>query len=227
MSKIGIVYDKSLYLLLKNFLDEELIFIGDILKLDTIAIDIVILDQNLENLFDLIEKLKVSQRKIILCGLKANYKLIKKLEKRELIDGFFEKDDHLELENILEILKQEKISGNNRVLIKSDKSRYYHISPSDINYIVYDRISRKSLILTKYEEIKSKRKMQELEDLFCSEKNFIRADRGCIVNIDNVAAVDLENCNMYLKNGDKVFQSASALKEILKNIELRKEVIKI
>lgn len=116
--------------------------------------------------------------------------------------SFINKFDNCEkrLENsinkALELLKTKQfISIENKSII-------YSILISDILYIVKDKITRNSIIVTPNRKYYTKKCLQELKNIL--DDRFLYSHRSCIVNTYRIHMIDKKNCIIVFDNEEEI-----------------------
>jgi len=232
--KIGILNNTDLYTILENYLENEVKlynFEKEIQKFEDEIIEdkieIVIIDRNIMNLPEILKRLRLIERIIILSGSRSDYKLAFKYIKKGMIDFFLQNDKFEEIKEILKEVEVKKENEYKKFFVKDENSWQTLIKIEDVYMVTYDRMNRKSILMTKQENVFAKKSLQEIEKILYKYKKFLRVDRSAIININKVEKIDAEKGLVLFDNGEKSYQNDSAIKELLKIMNAKREILKL
>ncbi len=221
--KIAVINDKNLKILIEEFTGKEIYFFicrekkEDILEnLLNDEISVVIVDETLFNFYETLMLIKRNGIKIVLAGFEIKPSVIKNCQRYGIVDDYLDKAEYIEIEKMIEELYESK--DKNCGILKSDESMDRFIDINEIFYIKYDRISKKSIIVTKEDEYSSKKNLSEIEELLKENKKFYRIERGAIINVSKIREIDYRNEYILFSDGKKIFLGSRVLREFKKNV---------
>lgn len=218
---IAVVNDEDLYLLIKSLMqgtnilyyeckteEQEENFYEDI---SDDGISIIIIDRTIYNLKSALKRIRATGIKTIMCDHATDYKILKESLKDNLIVDYFEKSEYKNLLEIIEKQKSIKIGYADKIFVK-DGSNGIIIKRGDIIKVYYERETKKSIIYTATREVKVRKYLQDVEDLLSNFPEFIRADRGTIVNTARIMEMGEEQ--IVFDDGSKEFFNRQVIKTV-------------
>ncbi len=116
--------------------------------------------------------------------------------------------------NILGVLSEVEESLKKEVLFLKDSNKEIFISINNLNYITYDRISRKAILNCKDKNVSLTKKLSELEFFLSKYDNFIKADRSTIINMKQIESINYKDECVSFLNGEIINLSKNKLKEL-------------
>lgn len=216
---LAVVNDKDLFLLVKSLITEANViyyefkseeqeenFLEDI---SDDAVSAVVLDRTVYKIKETLRKIKATGIKSVLCDNYTDYKILKDLLKENLIVDYFEKSEYKSIVEIFEKLKNMKNPKADKIFVK-DGTGGIIIKRDDIIKIYYERETKKSIIYTGAREIKIRKYLQDIEELLSEYPEFIRADRGTILNTSRIMEMSEEQ--IVFDNGTKEFFNRQVIK---------------
>ncbi|BDU49948.1 LytTR family DNA-binding domain-containing protein [Haliovirga abyssi] len=228
MGKIGIIKDIQFYLLLEN-INIKLSFFefekGDsfFYEIDNSDIEVLLIPENLDNLYFILSKLKEMGIILIVFGNNIDGKILRDLYNFGLINNYIEKEEYLSIEKVIENEKK-KIKRKKNFFVKVDDGKEVLIEIDKIEYIIYDRNRRKSILYFGNEEYYIGKNLSELEKYFQLFNFLIRIDRGTIANINRIKFIDYYDESIIFNSGRKVYYTKKKLREIRENLKNRKVI---
>lgn len=184
MIKIGLWVSNSTSLLICNNIKKEFLNVKnspELIKETTL----LILDETFSEEGGL-EYLNFINKAVVLMGNSTTSTARMLLKNKSLFD-MISKRDFIVLEKIIDDFSKENIE----YLRIENSSSLSLIKKEDIAYISYDRLLRRSIItLSNKEEYFSKVSLGELENIL--SLNFIRVERGYIINKSKVKSLDFK-----------------------------------
>lgn len=108
-----------------------------------------------------------------------------------------------------------KLDGRNKVIL-SDSFKDVIIPVGDIEYFSYDRNQKKSFAIVDGNSYFLKKSLTEIEK-FMEDSDFIRIERGIILNIKKVKEIDYKEEYVMTNSGQKIYLGRSILKKISEN----------
>lgn len=176
---------------------------------------IYLLDIELEDCsgIDIARKIRKNDWKSIIVFSTAHSELFQKVFSDKLmIFDYISKFDEYE-ENLYDTLEKTLniINTTNELNFKI-QSNYYNVSLNSILYLMYDKYSRKTIIKTVTDEYFVNTTLTSFNSKL--NNDFIKINRACIINKNNVKCFDIKNKNIEFLNG-----------EILDNILINKESV--
>ena len=151
---------------------------------------------NIENMsFDNLKKIYIYSDRVETKFLKRYSDFINKM-------SFHGRDEYIFFEKFFtEKLDKVKLNKRNKVIL-SDSFKDVIIPMEDIEYFSYDRNQKKSLT--------------EIEK-FMEDSDFIRIERGIILNIKKIKEIDYKEEYVMTNSGQKIYLGRSILKKISEN----------
>lgn len=132
----------------------------------------------------------------------------------------------LELEATLDLLKKQKnntqedtdkrLSIDDVILVKKC-NKYFKIAISDIQYIVSEGIY--SILHIDDQQYITSKKLKDLEGVL-PEEVFMRTHRGCLMNINYLVSINLDDHTIKMKNNKNIPLSRSKKQLLLNSINL-------
>lgn len=181
---------------------------------------IYILDIEVKNKsgLDIATKIRNSDWYSILVILTSHYELEYLVYKsRVLILDFISKFDLYEkkMEDTINLCISNKLQ-NHKLMVKINR-KIEQIEFSNILYMMYDSSIRKVKICTKTKEYET---TQTLKEIFKHLKgNFLYTHRACIVNVDNIKTININEKEIIFKDGKSIdLLSRNYLKQLKKHI---------
>lgn len=220
MKKIGIYTDFILEEKIKNFFPYEF-FNAEKLKKD-IILDAVIIDINTENIDKkLHEYYNLNIPIILLIGEEDSINMRKYFVNRIIKDYVLRNN----LEQLGESLSFHGKSCSQFInIFLKDSCRTGIIKAEEIEYINYSSISRETEFHLKGNKIFSiKRKFSEIEKIQEKIQNFIKLERGMIINLSLVSFLNYREEKIVFKSGDFLYLSRLKLKKLEKCLQYSKE----
>ena len=153
-----------------------------------------------------------------------NTTLTSKMLMLDFISKYYDMEDSLKesIKLSLDILNQHKS------LNFQSNGELYQIPYNDILYIEKNVDNSYSTIVTKNENIETKKLIGAIEDELIDDKRFFRTHRSCIVNLDNITSIELrENIIHFGKKETNLLsrEKKTELKQILCNKTENTEVV--
>lgn len=209
MFKIGLWVSNSTYLLICNNIKREFLDVKTSPELIK-ETSLLILDETFPKEGGL-EYLNSINKAVVLMGNSTTSTARMLLKDNSLFD-MISKRDFIVLEKIIDDFFKENI----KYLRIENSSSLSLIKKEDIAYISYDRILRRSIItLFNKEEYFSKVSLGELENIL--SQNFIRVERGYIINQRKIKSLDFKEellifyDNMTLPLGKRTLKKMESL----------------
>lgn len=165
---------------------------------------------NIENIhFDNLKKMYIYSDRVETKFLKRYCNFINKI-------SFQGRDEYIFLEKLL-IEKQDRIKLDKRnKVILSDSFKDVIIPMEDIEYFSYDRNQKKSFAIVDGNSYFLKKSLTEIEK-FMEDSDFIRIERGIILNIKKIKEIDYKEEYVMTNSGQKIYLGRSILKKISEN----------
>ena len=165
---------------------------------------------NIENIhFDNLKKMYIYSDRVETKFLKRYSNFINKI-------SFQGRDEYIFLEKLL-IEKQDRIKLDKRnKVILSDSFKDVIIPMEDIEYFSYDRNQKKSFAIVDGNSYFLKKSLTEIEK-FMEDSDFIRIERGIILNIKKIKEIDYKEEYVMTNRGQKIYLGRSILKKISEN----------
>ena len=165
---------------------------------------------NIENIhFDNLKKMYIYSDRVETKFLKRYSNFINKI-------SFQGRDEYIFLEKLLiEKKEREKIDKRNKVIL-SDSFKDVIIPMEDIEYFSYDRNQKKSFAIVDGNSYFLKKSLTEIEK-FMEDSDFIRIERGIILNIKKIKEIDYKEEYVMTNSGQKIYLGRSILKKISEN----------
>ena len=175
--------------------------------------EILITDNNIFNIenihFDNLKKMYIYSDRVETKFLKRYSNFINKI-------SFQGRDEYIFLEKLL-IEKQDRIKLDKRnKVILSDSFKDVIIPMEDIEYFSYDRNQKKSFAIVDGNSYFLKKSLTEIEK-FMEDSDFIRIERGIILNIKKIKEIDYKEEYVMTNSGQKIYLGRSILKKISEN----------
>ncbi|MCI6152839.1 LytTR family DNA-binding domain-containing protein [Fusobacterium perfoetens] len=210
--KIGIKAEENLKILLEEVLPYDYVSLDDE-NLNLSNINIIIIDSEIENLENYLLDYKRNNINVIaLVGEKDIHKM-RELFLSKLVDDCIIRKEIFRIEESIERLSKEKGQLTGFYLSDTFKKGIYKFS--DINYITYSGISRKTEFhLTNSETFTVKKNFYEIEEKIKNLTFFYKLDRSTIINIQLIEILDFKEETIIFKNKDFIYTSKQKLKEI-------------
>lgn len=124
------------------------------------------------------------------------------LKAQIMLLDFISKYDECD-KNLEDILKRSIKQVNRKKSISFKSNGISHrVFINDILYVVKDPVDRKCIIKTTYDEITISKTLTEMIELL--DDRFYLSHRSCIVNVDEIAYVDWNNCIIHFNNKDTI-----------------------
>ena len=176
-------------------------------------VDIVVIDSKAEKLNEkLIEYKKLNLKIVVLVGENETREM-RKLFLSNLIDDCLIRKDIFELEESIQKLEKKDNNLNAFYLFDSFKRGIYDFS--EINYITYSSVSRRTEFhLTNSEIFDIKKNFSEVEEKIIHTNIFYKLDRGTIINVQLVEVLDYKEEIIVFKNREFIYTSKLKLKEL-------------
>ena len=165
---------------------------------------------NIENIhFDNLKKMYIYSDRVETKFLKRYSNFINKI-------SFQGRDEYIFLEKLL-IEKQDriKLEKRNKVIL-SDSFKDVIIPMEDIEYFSYDRNQKKSFAIVDGNSYFLKKSLTEIEK-FMEDSDFIRIERGIILNIKKIKEIDYKEEYVMTNSGQNIYLGRSILKKISEN----------
>lgn len=209
MTKIGLWVSNSTYLLICNNIKREFLNVKTSPELVK-ETSLLILDETFSEEGGL-EYLNSINKAVVLMGNSTTSTARMLLKNNSLFD-MISKRDFIVLEKIIDDFFKENV----KYLKIENSTSLSLIKKEDIAYISYDRLLRRSIItLSNRDEYFSKISLGELENIL--SLNFIRVERGYIINKSKVKSLDFKEellifyDNMTLPLGKRTLKKMESL----------------
>ena len=165
---------------------------------------------NIENIsFDNLEKIYIYSDRVETKFLKRYSDFINKM-------SFHGRDEYIFFEKFFtEKLDKVKLNKRNKVIL-SDSFKDVIIPMEDIEYFSYDRNQKKSFAIVDGNSYFLKKSLTEIEK-FMEDSDFIRIERGIILNIKKIKEIDYKEEYVMTNSGQKIYLGRSILKKISEN----------
>lgn len=165
---------------------------------------------NVENIsFDNLKKIYIYSDRVETKFLKRYSDFINKM-------SFHGRDEYIFFEKFFtEKLDKVKLNKRNKVIL-SDSFKDVIIPMEDIEYFSYDRNQKKSFAIVDGNSYFLKKSLTEIEK-FMEDSDFIRIERGIILNIKKIKEIDYKEEYVMTNSGQKVYLGRSILKKISEN----------
>jgi len=165
---------------------------------------------NIENIsFDNLEKIYIYSDRVETKFLKRYSDFINKM-------SFHGRDEYIFFEKFFtEKLDKVKLNKRNKVIL-SDSFKDVIIPMEDIEYFSYDRNQKKSFAIVDVNSYFLKKSLTEIEK-FMEDSDFIRIERGIILNIKKIKEIDYKEEYVMTNSGQKIYLGRSILKKISEN----------
>lgn len=165
---------------------------------------------NIENIsFDNLEKIYIYSDRVETKFLKRYSDFINKM-------SFHGRDEYIFFEKFFtEKLDKVKLNKQNKVIL-SDSFKDVIIPMEDIEYFSYDRNQKKSFAIVDGNSYFLKKSLTEIEK-FMENSDFIRIERGIILNIKKIKEIDYKEEYVMTNSGQKIYLGRSILKKISEN----------
>lgn len=182
------------------------------------SVDIVVIDSRKEDIDRYLKEYKKRNLSVIaLVGEEDIYEM-RKLFLSGLVDDCIVRRDIFKIEESIERFLLRERSYDTFYLSDTFKKGIY--SFSEINYITYSSVTRKSEFhLINSEVFDIKRSFSEIEERLKSIDSFYKLDRSTIINLNLVQVLDFKEEQIIFKNREFIYISKGKLKE-LENIYL-------
>lgn len=103
----------------------------------------------------------------------------------------------------------------NQIFYLPDTFKKAFLRLSEINFLVYSRITRKvTFHLSNKESFDIRRNFSEIEEKLKNIESFYKLDRGTIVNLYSIAVIDYKEEKILFKNGSILYSSKLKLREL-------------
>lgn len=130
--------------------------------------------------------------------------------------SFHGRDEYIFFEKFFtEKLDKVKLNKRNKVIL-SDSFKDVIIPIEDIEYFSYDRNQKKSFAIVDGNSYFLKKSLTEIEK-FMEDSDFIRIERGIILNIKKIKEIDYKEEYVMTNSGQKIYLGRSILKKISEN----------
>lgn len=179
--------------------------------------DLVFLDSNTKNLEGILENIRYAHCKVILWGVDIDANELRNYFKKNLIFDYIDSDSYY---NILGVLREVEESLKKDILSLKDSNQEIFISIDNLNYITYDRVTRKAILNCKDKNVSLTKKLSELEFFLSKYGNFIKADRSTIVNMKQIESINYKDESVSFINGEIINLSKNKLKELSEYVSL-------
>ena len=165
---------------------------------------------NIENIsFDNLKKIYIYSDRVETKFLKRYSDFINKM-------SFHGRDEYIFFEKFFtEKLDKVKLNKRNKVIL-SDSFKDVIIPMEDIEYFSYDRNQKKSFAIVDGNSYFLKTSLTEIEQ-FMEDSDFIRIERGIILNIKKIKEIDYKEEYVMTNSGQKIYLGRSILKKISEN----------
>lgn len=165
---------------------------------------------NIENMsFDNLKKIYIYSDRVETKFLKRYSDFINKM-------SFHGRDEYIFFEKFFaEKLDKVKLNKRNKVIL-SDSFKDVIIPMEDIEYFSYDRNQKKSFAIVDGNSYFLKKSLTEIEK-FMEDSDFIRIERGIILNIKKIKEIDYKEEYVMTNSGQKIYLGRSILKKISEN----------
>ncbi len=165
---------------------------------------------NIENIsFDNLKKMYVYSDRVETKFLKRYSDYISKI-------SFHGRDEYIFFEKFFaEKLDKIRLDKRNKVIL-SDSFKDVIIPMEDIEYFSYDRNQKKSFAIVDGNSYFLKKSLTEIER-FMEDSDFIRIERGIILNIKKIKEIDYKEEYVMTNSGQKIYLGRSILKKISEN----------
>ncbi|MDU1910485.1 LytTR family DNA-binding domain-containing protein [Fusobacterium sp.] len=165
---------------------------------------------NIENIsFDNLKKIYIYSDRVETKFLKRYSDFINKI-------SFHGRDEYIFFEKFfIEKLDKVKLDKRNKVIL-SDSFKDVVIPMEDIEYFSYDRNQKKSFAIVDGNSYFLKKSLTEIEK-FMEDSDFIRIERGIILNIKKIKEIDYKEEYVMTNSGQKIYLGRSILKKISEN----------
>ncbi|AVQ27288.1 LytTR family transcriptional regulator [Fusobacterium ulcerans] len=174
---------------------------------------ILITDNNIFNVENIsLENLK----KIYIYSDRVETKFLKRYSDFINKMSFHGRDEYIFFEKFFTPEQEKvKLDRKNKVIL-SDSFKDVIIPMEDIEYFSYDRNQKKSFAVIDGNPYFLKKSLTEIEK-FMEDSDFIRIERGIILNIKKVKEIDYKEEYVMTNSGQKIYLGRSILKKISEN----------
>lgn len=208
--KIAVSLGESSFKTLSNYINTDNSSMDSIIRnLDDYQV--LIIESTLENLDSILENLKYNGCKVILWGIDLKACKLRNYFKSNLIYDYVDSFSHY---NLIGILKKVEGEITRDIVAISDTNQELFISMNKLNYITYDRLSRKTILNCSDKHISLTKKLSELESSLSKFGNFVKADRSTIVNINLIESINYKTESVSFIGGGMISLSKNKLKEL-------------
>ncbi len=221
--RIGIKSDENLKTLVEELLPYDFVELDE--NFDFKDISIAIVDSLNKNFKLFLSELKKRRIPTIALLNESEFYKMRELFLEKTIDDCLLRKDIFKLESA--IFKLINKSVNPEMLYLSDTFKKGIFNFSEINYITYSSITRKTEFhLIDSESFTIKKSFSEIEEKLSQIDCFYKLDRSTIINLDLIQLIDYKEEVIIFKNKSLVYSSKSKLKE-LEEIINRDDFLKI
>lgn len=174
---------------------------------------ILITDNNIFN----VENISFSNlKKVYIYSDRVETKFLKRYSDFVNKISFHGRDEYIFFEKFFtEEPDKIKLDGRNKVIL-SDSFKDVIIPVGDIEYFSYDRNQKKSFAIVDGNSYFLKKSLTEIEK-FMEDSDFIRIERGIILNIKKIKEIDYKEEYVMTNSGQKIYLGRSILKKISEN----------
>ena len=192
--------------MISNDLDYKIIKFNDYnIELEDIINDIsfkiYILDIELGNIsgIDIARKIRKNDWQSMIIISTVHSELFPQVFKdRLMLFDYINKFDNYEENLISSISKIIEIYNKNSTIDFKINNSFYRLLPSEVLYIKFDKYIRKTIIKTKNNEYLVNKSLKNFENNL--KFDFIKINRGCIINKSNLKKIDYKNNTIYFIN---------------------------
>lgn len=221
MRNIGYFISEELEKQLKSFLSHNLLNIKE-LKSKKIELDLLLIDINLENLDKKLLKYYELNIPVILLVSKEDTVHMRRYFVNNLIKDYVLRDNLEDLEELINFHTKCKPEFDGIFL--KDCCRAGVINIEDIDYITYSSVTRESEFHLKDSRIFSvKKKFSDIERIQEKILDFVKLERGTIINISRVSFLNYKEEKIIFKNGGFIHLNKLKLKKVEEYLKYKKQ----
>ena len=218
MKNIGIYVEQNLEEKLKSFSEDNFFDMKKYKK--NIEFDLIIIDIKTQNIDKkLSEYYSLNIPVILLIGIEDSINMRKYFVNR-MIRDYVLRDDFVQLKESINFHKKTQPEFSNIFL--KDCCRTGIIKINDIEYISYSSVTRETEFhLVKNKVFCIKKKFYEVEKLQEKIKNFIKLERGIIINSSLVNFINYKEEKIIFKTGKVLYLNKLKLKKLEEHLKYK------